>query len=224
MTMLLLGLTGGLASGQTTVAGLFQECGALVIHADQLACIVVEPGKAAWKDIVKKFGMDVLQADRTINRPLLARMVFDNPGNLAKLNRIVHPRIAREQARRTQALLNQHPDAIIVYDAALLFEAQAHRRMDRVLVVTATRAVQIARARQRDGLTRRDALGRIRGQLPLADKRRRADYVLNGMLPVPQLRTQVRQLYQELLQEATLRRQMKPVRTRSQVMRGSLNG
>ncbi len=196
------------------MAGLFQECGALIIHADQLACTVVEPGKAAWKDIVNTFGTGVLQADRRIDRAILARLVFYNTAKLAKLNRIVHPRIAREQARHTQALTRRHPDAIIVYDAALLFEAQAHRRMDRVLVVTATQAVQIARAKQRDGLTRRDALGRIRGQLPLADKRRMADYVLNGMLPVPQLRIQVRQLYQELLQEAGLRRQTKPNRAR----------
>ncbi len=204
--MLLAGLTGGLAAGATTVAGLFQECGALVIHADQLARAVVEPGKAAWKDLVNAFGARILQPDRRIDRKALARMAFHDPVTLATLNRIVHPRIAREQTRHTKALARRHPDAVILYDAALLFEAQAHQRMDRIMVVTATQAVQIARARQRDGLTRREALARLRGQLPLAAKRRMADYRLNGMLPVSQLRAQVRQLYQTLLQEASRRR------------------
>ena len=212
--MILVGLTGGLASGTTTVAGLFQECGALVIHADRLARTVVEPGKAAWKDLVKTFSAQILQPDRRIDRTVLARMAFHDPVKLAKLNRIVHPRIAREQARHTRALVRQHPNAVIIYDAALLFEAKAHQRMDRIIAVTVTQAVQIARARQRDGLTRKEALGRIHGQFPLATKRRMADYLLNGMLPVPQLRTQVRQLYQELLQEAALRRQMKQRKTR----------
>ncbi len=212
--MLQVGLTGGLASGATTVAGLFQECGALVIHADQLARTVVEPDKAAWKDLVRTFGTGILRADRRIDRSALARIVFHNPAKLAALNRIVHPRIAREQTRQAQALMRRHPNAVILYDAALLFEANAHRRMDRVMVVTATQAVQVARARQRDGLTRKEALGRMRGQLPLAVKRRMADDVLNGMVPVSQLRPQVRQLYQEFLQKAAPRRQIKPRVTR----------
>ncbi len=204
--MLLAGLTGGLASGKTTVAGMFRECGALVIHADQLACAVVEPGKAAWKDLVNTFGTRILRADRTLDRSALARTVFHDPAKLAALNRIVHPRVAREQARRTKALARRHPDAVIIYDAALLFEAKAHLRMDRVIVVTATRAAQVARARRRDGLSRKDALARMRGQLPLTAKRRMADHLLNGMLPAPQLRAQVRELYRQLLQEAGRRR------------------
>ncbi len=206
MIMLQAGLTGGLASGTSTVAELFQQCGALVIHADQLARTVVEPGKAAWKDIVRTFGTGILRDDRNIDRRALARIVFENPAQLAALNRIIHPRIARAQALCAQALARRHPNAVLIYDAPLLLEAQAHRRMDRVIVVTATQAARLARARQRNGCTRKDALGRIRSQLPLAAKRRMADYLLNGMLPVSQLRTQVRQLYQQLLQEAAPRR------------------
>ena len=202
--MLLVGITGGLASGKTTVAGLFQECGAFVIQADQLARNVVAPGKTAWKDIVKTFGAHVLQADRTLDREALAQLVFRNHRKLSILNRIVHPRVAREQVRQTNAIARRHPNAVIVYDAALLIEAQAHERMDRVIVVSANQPVQLQRARLRDGLTRKEALGRIRGQLPLRTKRRFADYVLDGTLPVTRLRSQVRRLYQELLQEAAL--------------------
>ena len=212
--MVLVGVTGGLASGKTTVAGLFQECGAFVIQADQLARTVVTPGKTAWKEIVNTFGTHVLQADRTLNRSTLAKLVFHNPRKLSALNRIVHPRVAREQVRQTNAIAKRHPNAVIIYDAALLIEAQAHERMDRVIVVTANQTTQLQRARQRDGLTQKEALGRIRGQLPLRTKRRFADYVLNGMLPISQLRPQVRQLYQELLQEAALPHQTQPSRPR----------
>ena len=214
--MVLIGITGGLASGKTTVAGLFQECGAFVIQADQLARTVVAPGKAAWKEIVNTFGTRVLQADRTLNRVALAKLVFHHSRKLSALNRIVHPRVAREQVRHTNAIARRHPNAVIIYDAALLIEAQAHERMDRVIVVTATQPVQLQRARQRDGLTKKEALGRIRGQLPLRTKRRFADYILNGTLPVTRLRPQVRQLYQEFLQEAAL-----PRRTRSSKPRHS---
>ena len=212
--MVLVGLTGGLASGKTTVAGLFQECGAFVIHADQLARTVVEPGKTAWKEIVKTFGAHVLQADRTLDRKTLAELVFHNPQKLLILNRIVHPRVAREQVRQTNAIARQHPNVVIIYDAALLIEAQAHERMDRIIVVTANRTTQLQRARQRDGLTQKSALGRIREQLPLRTKRRFADYVLNGTLPVSRLRLQVRKLYQDLLQEAALPHQTQSRRPR----------
>ena len=202
--MILVGITGGLASGKTTVAGLFQECGAFVIQADQLARTVVEPGKTAWKEIVQTFGSRVLQADRTLDRTALANMVFQNPQKLSALNRIVHPRVAREQVRQTNAIARQHPNAVIIYDAALLIEARAHERMDRIIVVTANQPIQIQRARQRDGLTKRETLARIRAQLPLRTKRRFADYILNGTLPIARLRPQVRQLYQEFLQEAAM--------------------
>ena len=202
--MIVVGITGGLASGKTTVAGLFHECGAFVIQADQLARIVVAPGKTAWKEIVKTFGSRVLQADRTLDRIALANLVFHHPRKLVALNRIVHPRVAREQVRQTNAIARQHPNAVIIYDAALLIEARAHERMDRIIVVTANQPIQIQRARQRDDLTKKEALARIRAQLPLRTKRRFADYVLNGTLPIARLRPQVRRLYREFLQEAAM--------------------
>ena len=212
--MVLVGITGGLASGKTTVAGLFQECGAFVIQADQLARNVVAPGKTAWKEIVKTFGPHVLQADRTLDRATLAELVFQNPRKLSVLNRIVHPRVAREQVRQTNAIARRHPNAVIMYDAALLIEAQAHERMDRVIVVATNQPIQLQRARLRDGLTRKEALRRMRGQLPLRTKRRFADYVLDGTLPVTQLRSQVRQVYQELLQEAAFSHRTRSHRSR----------
>lgn len=201
-TMVLVGLTGGLASGKTTVAKLFQQCGAEIIDADQVARAVVQPGRAAWKDLVAAFGKDILNTDRTVNREALASKVFRSPKQLKVLNQIVHPRVAREQARLTRLITKECPDAVIIYDAALLIEATANERMDRVILVTADQRTQIARACQRDGLSQKDALARIRGQMPLSQKKRHADDLIDGTLPRGQLRHIIRNLYRDLSAQA----------------------
>jgi len=208
--MLLVGLTGGLASGKTTVAKLFQRCGASIIDADQLARTVVRPGRAAWKDLVATFGQDILHDDRTLNREALAARAFRNPRQLKLLNRIVHPRVAREQTKMTNAIAKQHPDGVIIYDAALLIEAKAHERMDRVILVTADQQTQIARACKRDGLSRREALARIRGQLSLREKKRFADDLIDSTLPRVQLCKIIRTLYKNLLEQAQPRLKQPP--------------
>ncbi|MEW6542247.1 MAG: dephospho-CoA kinase [Nitrospirota bacterium] len=200
--MILVGLTGSLATGKSTVARLFRDCGAHVIDADDLARQVVQPGRPAWKDIVKTFGRQVLRPDRTLDRSALARLVFGDRAKLARLNAIVHPRVAREQARLTREIAGKDRHAVIVYDVPLLFEAGAHRRMDKTVVVTADRATQLARLTKRNGFTRAEALRRLRAQMPLAKKIRLADYVLDGTLPLPQLRAAVHTLFQTLAAEA----------------------
>ncbi len=196
--MLLVGLTGGLATGKSTVARLFQECGAYVIDADKLARQVVQPGKPAWKDIVRSFGWQVLRPDRRLDRRALARIVFEHRTKLARLNAIVHPRVAREQARLTREIARKDPRAVVIYDVPLLFEAGAHQRVDTTIVVTADRRTQLARLQARNGFSKAEALRRLRAQLPLAKKVRMADYVLDGTLPLPKLRAAVRALFQTL--------------------------
>jgi len=196
--MALVGLTGGIATGKSTVAGIFKRYGATVIDADALAREVVEPGKPAWREIVKTFGKAVINPDRTLNRQALGTKVFGHPGRLRQLERIIHPRVAREQIRLTkQAALND-PRAIVIYDVPLLFEAGIDKRVDAIIVVTADRETQIARLKKRNGLSRTEALRRIKSQMPLAEKRRLADYTIDGTLPLPQLRQQVRLLHRSL--------------------------
>ena len=196
--MALVGLTGGIATGKSTVAGIFKRYGATVIDADALAREVVEPGKPAWREIVKTFGKAVINPDRTLNRQALGTQVFGHPGKLRQLERIIHPRVAREQIRLTkQAALND-PRAIVIYDVPLLFEAGIDKRVDATIVVTADRETQIARLKKRNGLSRAEALRRIKSQMPLAEKRRRADYTLDGTLPLLQLKQQVRLLHRSL--------------------------
>jgi dephospho-CoA kinase len=204
--MVMVGLTGGLGAGKTTIAELFQNCGAKVIDADQLARDVVKPGKPAWKDITKLFGSKVLYSDNTLNRQALAQIVFQNPSQLKILQNIIHPRVAREQAKRTKAIYQDFPQAIILYDAALLIEAGAHRRMDHVIVVKADRATQIDRVAHRDGLTKTEALRRIRAQMPLRQKLHYADTVLDGSWTHSRLRPVVKSLYRSYQQEARQRK------------------
>ncbi len=196
--MILVGLTGGIATGKSTVAGMFKRCGAVVIDADALAREIVQPGKPAWRGIVTAFGKTVLNPDRTVNRPALGAKVFGHPAKLRRLERIIHPRVAREQRRLTQQAARNNPHAVVIYDVPLLFEAGIDTRVDTIIVVTADRETQIARLKKRNRLSRADALRRIRSQMPLAEKRRRAAYTLNGTRPLPQLRQQVRSLYRLL--------------------------
>jgi dephospho-CoA kinase len=196
--MLMIGLTGGVATGKSTVAKLFKECGAVVIDADALARQVVEPGKPAWRDIVRLYGKQVLETDRTLNRPALAHIVFRDPRKLRMLSRIIHPRVAREQSRLTRGLARKDPNVIIVYDVPLLFEAGVDKRVDHIIVVVADRETQITRLQRRNHLTRAEALRRIRSQLPLAQKSKRADYILKGTVPLPTLKRAVRRVYAEL--------------------------
>ena len=196
--MILVGLTGGIATGKSTVAGLFKRCGATVIDADALAREVVQPGKPAWREIVRIFGKAALNTNRTLNRQALGAIVFGHPTKLRYLENIIHPRVAREQARLTKQAARIDPHAIVIYDVPLLFEAGIEKRVDKTIVVTADRETQIARLNQRNGLSRAEAIRRIKTQMPLADKRRRADYLLNGTLPLPQLKKQVRLLHQSL--------------------------
>jgi len=194
--MILVGLTGGIATGKSTVAGMFKRCRAMVIDADARAREVVQPGKPAWREIVKVFGKTVLNPDRTLNRQALGEKVFGHPAKLRQLEHIIHPRVAREQRRLTRQAARTDPNAVVIYDVPLLFEAGIDTRVDTIIVVTADRETQIARLKKRNGLSRSEALRRIKSQMPLAEKRRRADYTLSGTLPLPQLKKQVRSLYQ----------------------------
>ncbi len=181
---------------------MLKACGAHVIDADVLARQVVEPGKPAWRDIVATFGKGIIRPDRTLDRTALARIVFRQPAKLRRLGEIIHPRVAREQARLVRVIGRRSPHAVVIYDAPVLIEAGAHRRMDRLIVVTADQATQIARLRRRNGLARAEALRRIRAQLPIAEKVRLADHVLDGTKPLSQLRREVQRLYRTLSQTA----------------------
>jgi dephospho-CoA kinase len=196
--MILVGLTGGVATGKSTVAKMFKQCGAVVIDADQLARDVVKPGKPAWRAIVTLFGKTVLNPDCSLDRQALGNIVFHNRAKRRQLERIIHPRVAREQQRLVRRVAKRKPHAVVIYEVPLLFEAGVDRRVDTIVVVTADRETQIARLKKRNGLSRAEALRRISSQMPLTKKIQQADHVLNGTLPRPSLRKQVGQLFKSL--------------------------
>ena len=197
--MILVGLTGGVATGKSTVAKMFKECGAVVIDADELAHEVVKPGTPAWREIVAFFGKTVLNQDRSLNRQALGSIVFRNPKKRRQLERIIHPRVAREQARLTKQAARTDPTAVVIYDVPLLFEAGIDTRVDKTLVVTADRETQLARLKKRNGMSRVEAIRRIRSQMPLSKKVRLADIVIDGTLSRHNAMKAVRGIFLDLL-------------------------
>jgi len=168
-----------------------------MISADVLAREVVSPGKSAWREIVAKFGRSILTPDRAIDRQKLGDIVFRDPKKRRRLECIIHPRVARLQAKLTRDVARKNRHAVVVYEVPLLFEAGVDRRVDQIVVVTAPRATQVRRLKARDGLRRSEALRRIDSQLPMERKVARADVVLDGAAPLRSLRAEVRKLYRQ---------------------------
>jgi dephospho-CoA kinase len=200
--MILVGLTGGIATGKSTVAKMFKQCGAVVIDADELARDVVKPGKPAWREIVELFGKTVLNQDRSLNRQALGSIVFHNPIKRRQLERIIHPRVAREQTRLTKQAARTDPTAVVIYEVPLLFEARVDKRVDKIIVVTADRETQIARLKKRNGLSRAEAIQRIRTQMPLSKKIRLADIVIDGTVTRQDAMKALRGIFLDLLKQA----------------------
>jgi len=200
--MILVGLTGGVATGKSTVARMFKQCGAVVIDADQLARDVVKPGKPAWREIVTLFGKTVLNQDRSLNRQALGSIVFRNRTKRRQLERIIHPRVAREQQRLVRRVAKRKPHAVVIYEVPLLFEAGVDKRVDKIIVVTADRETQIMRLKKRNHLSRAEALRRIQAQMSLSKKVRLADIVIDGTLRRQDAMKTIRGAFLDLLKQA----------------------
>lgn len=197
--MIVVGLTGGIASGKSTVSDMFCELGARLIDYDILAREVVEPGQKAWKAIVEEFGPEVLNEDSSINREKLGQIVFDNPDKLQRLNQIVHPAVFEEADRRVQEFAETNPDAMIIKDIPLLIETGIqNNKVDKVVVVAASMENRLQRLMDR-GLTKTDAKKRIATQMPTREKVEFADFVIDNDGSVTDTNTQVKQIYDTLM-------------------------
>lgn len=196
--MLKLGLTGGIACGKTTVAKMLILKGALLLDADLFAREVVEPGKPAWVEIVSWLGEKVCQEDGTLDRAQIAALVFSNPEALQKLNSITHPRVKELFFLKSKELAQKYPYKIQVWDIPLLFEINMHKDVDIVLVVAADKEIQIARLRERDGLSREEALRRISSQMDLQEKIKAADFIIFNNGTISFLQEQVDRIWRNL--------------------------
>ena len=196
--MITVGLTGGIASGKSVVARLMVRCGAHLIDADTLAKEAVRPGSVVWRKIVRTFGRDIVNHEREIDRPRLGNLVFRNTKKRRQLNAIIHPWVYAEYQRRARILAKDHPDGVLLFDLPLLFETNAQRRFDHVIVAYVDKQTQLRRIMTRDHLRRSEALERINAQLPLSQKRRDAEYVIDTRTPIAKLRREVREIYKSL--------------------------
>jgi dephospho-CoA kinase len=193
--MSVLGLTGGIGSGKSMVARMFAEWGATVIDADQLAREVVEPGQPALAEIATAFGPDILLPDGRLDRRKLAAIIFADPSARARLNAITHPRIQERMDAEVSARRRQ--PGVLVVDIPLLFENDRAGLVDKVIVVWVDPETQLGRLRERDGLTVEEARQRIAAQMPLDQKRARADHVIDNTGTVENTRRQVEAIYRE---------------------------
>jgi len=194
---MILGVTGGIATGKSTVAHAFEELGAPVVSADEIARDVVRPGPVLDR-LVKHFGSQILDTDGTLNRQALGEIIFPTPEARSVLNSIVHPAIAAEVERRLAELTGLRRP-LIVYESPLLFEAGAEKRVDAVLVVVVAPDIQLERLMARDGRGEADARSRIAAQFPLAEKVARADYLIDNSGSIEETLTQVNSLFHHLL-------------------------
>jgi dephospho-CoA kinase len=199
--MLRVGLTGGIATGKTTVVAMLRELGCRVLEADKIAHQVMEPGGAAYDEVVREFGRDILMPDGLVDRKKLGAIVFADPKRLARLNAIVHPPVLEEQMRQLAAIEKADAYAVAVVEAALLIEAGFDKKLDYLVVTWCTPEQQLARLTQSGrgrGLTAAQAQQRIAAQMPVEEKRQKADTVVDCSGTIEHTRAQVIALFAKL--------------------------
>lgn len=202
--MLLVGLTGNIGSGKSTVAQLLSERGATIIDADVLARRAVELGTTAYAAIVERWGTSILAADGLIDRAALRRIVFSEPQELEQLNSIVHPEVERMRASLVE-LARQRGDRLVVCDIPLLFERRMTDDFDRIVLVDAPRPVRLERLVRERGLRETEAMDMIVAQMPAELKSARADFVIDNIGTLTQLDQRVTEVWSALLAAAETR-------------------
>jgi dephospho-CoA kinase len=202
---LLVGLTGGIATGKSTVDTLLRALGAEIIDADVLAREVVEPGEPALAEIAAEFGPGVLGPDGRLDRKALGAIVFADPDRRRTLEAMTHPRIRERFQRRLDELAAAGFRGLVFFDAPVMIESGNYRNMDRLVVVITDEATQIARLMARDGIDRDEALRKIRSQMPLTEKAKLADYVIDNSTDRVTTERAVRRVHRALLADLAAR-------------------
>ncbi len=177
--MLRVGLTGGLATGKSLVGRYLADLGCHLVKADDLGHEVMQPGGAAYAGVVQEFGAGIVDGTGHIQRRELGALVFGRPERLKALNELVHPAVIEREEEWMRDIARVEPDAIVIVEAAILIETGSYRRFDKLVLTVCSKEQQIERAVKRDGLSREEVLDRLRRQLPLEEKRKYADYVID---------------------------------------------
>lgn len=174
-----IGLTGGIASGKSTVAKMFSDLNIPVIDADVIAREVVEPGERSYQQIVEVFGKDILNSDESINRSKLGSIIFSNKEKREQLNQIVHPAVRKRMLEKKEAYIKQG-EKCVVLDIPLLFESKLTSLVDQTLIVYVDEKIQLKRLMERNQLSEKEAMNRIKSQMPLEEKAQLADELINN--------------------------------------------
>jgi dephospho-CoA kinase len=178
--VIIAGLTGGIASGKSTVSGFLCDAGARIIDADEIARAVVKQGTPAYDEICSFFGRTILREDSQIDRERLGNIIFNAPDKKARLNAIVHPRVFEQSAQMIDQIAAETPDAVVIMDVPLLFETGMEKDLALVIVVYLPEPLQLERLMKRDGIDEKAAMARIRAQMPIEEKRKRATIVIDN--------------------------------------------
>lgn len=200
--MVVAGITGGIATGKSTVSRVLASCGAVVVDADVIAREVVRKGTPAWEAIRDRFGREVLGPDGELDRDLMGSIIFSDPLEKEHLNAIVHPAVYREMDLRIEAARSKGPDAVVICDVPLLIETGMYKAYREVILVYVPEPIQIARLMDRDRITREQALLKVRSQMPIEEKKKYATMLIDNSGTVEETMGQAHAVYQRLKGEA----------------------
>ncbi len=194
---MVVGLTGGIASGKSTVANILTQLGAHMIDADEISRKMLEPGMPAFEEIRENFGNVILRPDRTVDRKKLGQLVFSDRDSLRKLNAIMHPYIIRAEKKETETSLHRNPKTIVVINAAILIESGHYKDMDKIIVVDVPEEVQVERSKE-SGITEDETRARIKAQIPRKERLQYADFVIDNNQAIEETRAATEKVFSEL--------------------------
>lgn len=200
--MQLIGLTGGIATGKSTVSAMLKKAGAIVVDADRIARDVVKKGLPAYREIVAQFGTEVLLPDGEINRNMLGDIIFNDHQKKQLLNSIVHPYVNEEVNRQIIQIQKTHPNAVIVLDIPLLIEAGMYDDLSEIIVVYTPQDIQIQRLMQRDRISEADALARVQSQMSIEEKKQQATLVIDNSSTIENTRRLTLDIFKRLKDSA----------------------
>lgn len=196
--MIVIGLTGSLCSGKTTAAGFFKKRGAIILDADKIAHQQYKPGTKYWQRIKKYFGEEILNKDQTVNRKKLAQVVFGKPALIDRLCSITHPAVIREIRTRLKAIKRKNKEAIVIIDAPLLFETGLDKIADFTVCVWLPCHLQMERIVAKGVLTKKEALCRLKNQMPAIDKKRKSDFIIDNSGTFLDLQKRVNSIFEKV--------------------------
>jgi dephospho-CoA kinase len=208
--MLIVALTGGIATGKSVIAAYLKKRGCYIHHADLAARDLMKPGRPAWKAVIQHFGSGILNPDGSVNRPRLGQVIFSNQAEREYLNRLIHPLVLARKKRVIRRLEKSGRYRIFVSEAALTIEAGFTSLFDKIIVAHCPEEIQVRRLMERDGLGRRDARRRIGSQMPAAEKLRQADYIIDTSGTLEETARQTEWVYRRLLCDDQKKRRGQP--------------